>query len=142
MSDENVTISMLKQRALRFRDARRWRQFHNPKDLVLALVAEAGERFVHRVIHDLPNEVVQTARGSIANIHSRAFANGFQSFEDLDTSFAIGVAALGDGTPFIVQASMAIGMILGSCHCVFTLTVNPLALDCRTQSTLALNAHP
>ena len=43
MSDENVTISMLKQRALRFRDARRWRQFHNPKDLVLALVAEAGE---------------------------------------------------------------------------------------------------
>ena len=43
MSDENVTISMLKQRALRFRDARSWRQFHNPKDLVLALVAEAGE---------------------------------------------------------------------------------------------------
>lgn len=43
MSDDNVTISMLKQRALRFRDARRWRQFHNPKDLVLALVAEVGE---------------------------------------------------------------------------------------------------
>lgn len=43
MSDDNVTISMLKQRALRFRDARRWRQFHNPKDLVLALAAEAGE---------------------------------------------------------------------------------------------------
>ncbi len=43
MSDDNVTISMLKTSALRFRDARRWRQFHNPKDLVLALVAEAGE---------------------------------------------------------------------------------------------------
>jgi NTP pyrophosphatase (non-canonical NTP hydrolase) len=28
---------------LRFRDARRWRPFHKPKDLVLALAAEAGE---------------------------------------------------------------------------------------------------
>lgn len=43
MSDDNETISMLKQRALRFRDARRWQPFHKPKDLVLALVAEAGE---------------------------------------------------------------------------------------------------
>ena len=43
MSDETVTIASLKADALRFRDARSWRPFHNPKDLVLAIAAEAGE---------------------------------------------------------------------------------------------------
>jgi len=43
MSDETETIAGLKARALRFRDERSWRAFHNPKDLVLALAAEAGE---------------------------------------------------------------------------------------------------
>ncbi len=43
MGDETETIAELKARALRFRDERRWRSFHKPKDLVLALVAEAGE---------------------------------------------------------------------------------------------------
>jgi len=43
MSDETETIASLKAAALRFRDARSWRPFHNPKDLVLALAAEAGE---------------------------------------------------------------------------------------------------
>jgi NTP pyrophosphatase (non-canonical NTP hydrolase) len=43
MSDRTETIADLKAAALRFRDAREWRGFHNPKDLVLALAAEAGE---------------------------------------------------------------------------------------------------
>lgn len=43
MSDETETIARLKARALNFRDERDWRQFHRPKDLVLALVAEIGE---------------------------------------------------------------------------------------------------
>jgi NTP pyrophosphatase (non-canonical NTP hydrolase) len=43
MSDETETVAGLKARALSFRDARRWRPFHKPKDLVLALAAEAGE---------------------------------------------------------------------------------------------------
>jgi dCTP diphosphatase len=43
MSDETETIAALKARALEFRDAREWRTFHKPKDLVLALAAEAGE---------------------------------------------------------------------------------------------------
>ena len=43
MGDETETIAGLKACALRFRDERSWRSFHNPKDLVLALVAEAGE---------------------------------------------------------------------------------------------------
>ena len=32
-----------------FRDARDWRQFHNPKDLAIAITAEAGELLQHFV---------------------------------------------------------------------------------------------
>jgi dCTP diphosphatase len=32
---------------LLFRDARDWKQFHNPKDVALSLVLEAGEVMEH-----------------------------------------------------------------------------------------------
>ncbi|WP_344980632.1 nucleotide pyrophosphohydrolase [Compostibacter hankyongensis] len=36
-------IEIITQRLLEFRDARDWDQFHNPKDLAVALSVEAGE---------------------------------------------------------------------------------------------------
>lgn len=36
-------IETIMQRLLAFRDARDWDQFHNPKDLALAISIEAGE---------------------------------------------------------------------------------------------------
>ena len=36
-------IDIIMQRLLAFRDARDWEQFHNPKDLALAISVEAGE---------------------------------------------------------------------------------------------------
>lgn len=33
--------------AVKFRDARNWRQFHNPKDMALSLSLEAGEVMEH-----------------------------------------------------------------------------------------------
>lgn len=36
-------IEIIMQRLLAFRDARDWNQFHNPKDLALAISVEAGE---------------------------------------------------------------------------------------------------
>jgi len=33
----------LTEEIIRFRDARNWRQFHNPKDLAISLTLEAGE---------------------------------------------------------------------------------------------------
>lgn len=39
MKDIEEIISAL----LKFRDDRNWKQFHNPKDLAIALSAEAGE---------------------------------------------------------------------------------------------------
>jgi NTP pyrophosphatase (non-canonical NTP hydrolase) len=42
-SDSDTTLQDLRDLALRFRDARDWRQFHTPKDLALAIGIEAGE---------------------------------------------------------------------------------------------------
>lgn len=37
----------LTQKIIAFRDARDWKQFHNPKDVALSLVLEAGEVMEH-----------------------------------------------------------------------------------------------
>jgi NTP pyrophosphatase (non-canonical NTP hydrolase) len=41
------TIDELVKRIIAFRDAREWKQFHNPKDVALSLVLEAGEVMEH-----------------------------------------------------------------------------------------------
>jgi NTP pyrophosphatase (non-canonical NTP hydrolase) len=46
MSD---SIAELTAKIQRFVDARDWRQFHNPKDLAVAVAAEAGELMQHFV---------------------------------------------------------------------------------------------
>jgi len=38
-----MDILQLQQHVLAFRDARDWKQFHNPKDLAAAIAIEAGE---------------------------------------------------------------------------------------------------
>lgn len=40
-------IDDLTQKIIAFRDARDWKQFHNPKDLALSLVLEASEVMEH-----------------------------------------------------------------------------------------------
>ena len=37
----------LTKRIIAFRDARDWKQFHNPKDVALSIVLEAGEVMEH-----------------------------------------------------------------------------------------------
>ena len=41
------SLQELSQKAIAFRDARDWKQFHNPKDLAMSLVLEAGEVMEH-----------------------------------------------------------------------------------------------
>ena len=41
------SIDDLTERIIVFRDARNWKQFHNPKDMSLSLVLEAGEVMEH-----------------------------------------------------------------------------------------------
>ncbi|MFA5776198.1 MAG: nucleotide pyrophosphohydrolase [Patescibacteria group bacterium] len=40
-------VKELTSRIISFRDARNWKQFHNPKDVALSLVLEAGEVMEH-----------------------------------------------------------------------------------------------
>ncbi len=40
-------ITQLTKKVIDFRDARDWKQFHNPKDVALSLVLEAGEVMEH-----------------------------------------------------------------------------------------------
>jgi len=40
-------IKELTKKIIKFRDARDWKRFHNPKDVALSLVLEAGEVMEH-----------------------------------------------------------------------------------------------
>ena len=40
-------LSEMQKRIVEFRDARDWKQFHNPKDMAISLVLEASELIEH-----------------------------------------------------------------------------------------------
>ncbi len=44
-----MTLADLTRRIIAFRDVRDWMQFHNPKELAVAITAEAGELLQHFV---------------------------------------------------------------------------------------------
>lgn len=46
-SDAEVTLAQMKERVLAFARERDWEQFHAPKNLSMALAAEAGELMEH-----------------------------------------------------------------------------------------------
>lgn len=48
----DTTIGALTAEIRAFRDARDWLQFHNPKELAVAIAAEAGELLQHFVWQD------------------------------------------------------------------------------------------
>jgi dCTP diphosphatase len=52
-----------------FRDARDWRQFHNPKELAVAITAEAGELLQHFVwqTHEQSERRIEDRRAEIAS---------------------------------------------------------------------------
>jgi NTP pyrophosphatase (non-canonical NTP hydrolase) len=45
--DETETIADLREEVIRFRDARNWEQFHDPKNLAMGLSIECGELLEH-----------------------------------------------------------------------------------------------
>ncbi len=47
LNDATTTVGELKARALAFAREREWEQFHAPKNLAMALAAEAGELMEH-----------------------------------------------------------------------------------------------
>ncbi len=63
----DTTIGTLTAEIRAFRDARDWRQFHNPKELAVAITAEAGELLQHFVwqSHEQSDRRVVERRGEI-----------------------------------------------------------------------------
>jgi hypothetical protein len=58
------------------------------------LGTETGQRFIDGVVDDLSDEMMQAALGGVADVHSGALANCFESFENLDGLGAIAVRRL------------------------------------------------
>jgi dCTP diphosphatase len=69
MMPMNDSIRDLTSRIQTFVDARDWRQFHNPKDMAVAIAAEAGELMQHFVWQqeDQIQERVKNKRSEIAS---------------------------------------------------------------------------
>lgn len=65
----SMTIEALTGRICAFRDARDWGQFHNPKDMAVAIAAEAGELLQHFVwkTPDQLSQVTQEKRAEITD---------------------------------------------------------------------------
>ena len=58
------------------------------------LRAVPGQRLVDRVVDDLVDEMMQSPLGGVADVHSGAFTNRFESLENLDGLGAIAVRRL------------------------------------------------
>ena len=66
---EDMTIEALTERICAFRDARDWQQFHNPKDMAVAIAAEAGELMQHFVwkTQEQTEQVITEKRAEITD---------------------------------------------------------------------------
>ena len=60
------------QALLKFRDERDWKQFHNPKDLALAINIEAGELLELYLWKDADNAKKERVKEELADIFSFA----------------------------------------------------------------------
>ena len=80
MSD---SIEEITARIRRFTAARDWEQFHNPKDMAVAITAEAGELLQHFVWQQ-PNQVEGRAKMKREEIASEMADVGILLFEMAD----------------------------------------------------------
>lgn len=62
-----MTIEEITRRICAFRDARDWMQYHNPKDLAVAIAAEAGELMQH-FVWKTPSQAEDVVREKRAEI--------------------------------------------------------------------------
>ena len=77
------SIPALTARIREFRDARDWLQFHSPKDLAVAIIAEAGELLQHFVWKS-PEESWERAEAKKAEVASEIADVGILLFELAD----------------------------------------------------------
>lgn len=90
-----MTLESLTERICAFRDARDWMQFHNPKDLAVAIAAEAGELMQH-FVWKTPQQAEQVAvakRAEIADEIADVAILLFELAHNLDIPLAQAVQA-------------------------------------------------
>lgn len=83
-------IQKLTDRIIKFRDARDWKQFHNPKDLAISLSLETSEVLEHfqwKNENEI-NEYVKTHKNEIAEELADVFNYLLLMSHDLDIDFA------------------------------------------------------
>jgi len=80
-----TTIEALTAEIRAFRDARDWLQFHNPKELAVAITAEAGELLQHFVWQDA-TQSEQRVKERRAEIESEIADVAILLFELADNS--------------------------------------------------------
>jgi dCTP diphosphatase len=95
LSDSATTILELKTRVLAFVHEREWEQFHSPKNLSMALAAEAGELMEHFLwataeqSRAIANEPVKRAKIADELADVVIYALEFANMTGLDVSAAI-----------------------------------------------------
>lgn len=77
------SIKQLTIRIRAFVEARDWRQYHNPKDMAVAIAAEAGELLQHFVWQQ-PEQIEPRAREHLDEIASEIADVGILLFELAD----------------------------------------------------------
>lgn len=75
-----MTIELLTEKIRQFRDARDWLQFHSPKDLTVAITAEAGELMQHFVWKS-PDESWEIAQKKLPEVADEIADVGILLFE-------------------------------------------------------------
>jgi NTP pyrophosphatase (non-canonical NTP hydrolase) len=75
-----MTIEEITARIIAFRDARDWMQFHNPKELAVAITAEAGELLQHFVWQQ-PDQIERRAKDKLPEIKDEMADVGILLFE-------------------------------------------------------------
>ena len=78
-----MTIAEITEKIRRFRDARDWLQFHSPKEMAVAITAEAGELLQHFVWKS-PEESWQRAEAKRPEIADEIADVGILLFELAD----------------------------------------------------------
>jgi NTP pyrophosphatase (non-canonical NTP hydrolase) len=111
LSDSETTVSQLRQRVLAFVRERDWEQFHSPKNLSMALAAEAAELMEH-FLWAKPEEsrVIVSDPAKRAKIEEELadvviFALGFANATGIDVAASIEAKIAANAKKYPVEKS-------------------------------------
>jgi dCTP diphosphatase len=111
LSDSSTTVSELRQRVLAFVRERDWEQFHSPKNLSMALAAEAAELMEH-FLWAKPEEsrVIVADPAKRAKIEEELadvviYALGFANATGIDLAASIGAKIEANAKKYPVEKS-------------------------------------